>query len=350
MEPSTQPDRVRARMLAEAVDDNVRTIRDETAPREHPRRGHSVPWRTRLGVTMMPVALVMAAIGMARQSPGGDVSAPTAAAPAAMSSAPPATSSPRPGTATTAPAVDPAALAVNVDPDVQELKVRRVVLDAGHGGDNRGTASASGLEEKALTLDIARRTRELLAADGFEIVMTRTNDASLSLQERAAVANSARGDIFVSIHLNALRPTRAKGIETYYLGPSDNPEPDAIVAAENEHSGYSLSDLRSLLERIYADVRRDESRRLAQVVQLALVDRMRQVDPDLTDRGVKRAPFVVLVATDMPAILAEVASLSNAEEAERLGTDRYRQTLAEALATGIRTFARRRGTPDRHDE
>lgn len=301
-------------------------------------------------MTMVPVALVMAALGMPRQSPGGGVSAPAAVAAAAMSSAPSTAPPPRPEAVAAAPSVDPTALAANIDPDLLELKVRRVVLDAGHGGDNLGTASASGLEEKTLTLDIARRTRELLAAEGFEIVMTRTNDSSLSLQERAAVANSARGDIFVSIHLNALRPKRAKGIETYYLGPSDKPEPDAIVAAENEQSGYSLSDLRSLLERIYADVRRDESRRLAQTVQLALVDRMRQVDPELTDRGVKRAPFVVLVATDMPAILAEVASLSNADEAERLGTDGHRQMLAEALATGIRTFASRRGTADRHHE
>ncbi len=103
-----------------------------------------------------------------------------------------------------------------------------------------------------------------------------------------------------------------RGIETYYLGPSNSPELDAIAAAENQHSGYSLSDLRSLLEKIYMDARRDESRRLADSVQRALVRTMRKAEPALTDRGVKTAPFVVLLATEMPAILAEVSCLSNA--------------------------------------
>jgi len=167
----------------------------------------------------------------------------------------------------------------------------------------------------------------------------------VSLQERATLANTTRGDIFVSIHLNSLRPATAKGIETYYLGPSDGPEPDAIAEVENQHSGYSLSDMRALLEGIYADARRDESRRLAEAVQRALIRRMRQVDPDLSNRGVKRAPFVVLVATEMPAILAEVASLSNREEVARLGTEEYRRQLAEALADGIGAFAGHPRTP-----
>ncbi|MBM3772517.1 MAG: N-acetylmuramoyl-L-alanine amidase [Acidimicrobiia bacterium] len=188
--------------------------------------------------------------------------------------------------------------------------------------------------------------------------MTRTSDASVSLQERAALANAMHGDVFVSIHLNSLQPASAKGIETYYLGPSDGPEHDAIAAKENQHSGYSLADLRSLLERIYADARRDESRRMAEAVQHSLVRAMQRMDPALTNRGVKMAPFVVLVATDMPAVLAEVACLSNVGEAERLNTPGYRQTLADALAAGIRAFANRPGvrmpaprqeTEPRHD-
>jgi N-acetylmuramoyl-L-alanine amidase len=289
-------------------------------------------WRPGTWLIALPVGLVLAALGMARR--------PDASTPSPISSVP------REGRASTAvapPSVDPRSLSRPLDPGVLELGVRRVILDAGHGGDNRGTASRSGLQEKALTLDIALRTRDLLEQRGFDIIMTRTTDASVSLQERATLANARRGDIFVSIHLNALQPASATGIETYYLGPSAGPEHDAIAAAENQQSGYSLSDMRALLERIYADARRDESRRLAEAVQDALMRRMRQVDPELTNRGVKMAPFVVLVATEMPAILAEVACLSNAEEADRLRTPGHRQLLAEALASGIQAFASKPG-------
>lgn len=227
-------------------------------------------------------------------------------------------------------------------PTVLALTVRRVVLDAGHGGSNIGTASASGLAEKLLTLDIADRLKRLAVEGGFEVVMTRSSDESVSLETRAAVANGSDGDIFVSIHLNSLRPTTDLGIETYYLGPTDDPALEAIVAAENRDSGYSLSDMRALLEKIYVDARREESRRLAESVQQALVSRVRKVNPTMENRGVKMAPFVVLVATEMPAILAEVSCLSNDEEAARLRTTDYRQTIAEALFAGIEGFAHRR--------
>jgi N-acetylmuramoyl-L-alanine amidase len=165
----------------------------------------------------------------------------------------------------------------------------------------------------------------------------------LSLRQRAASATGQRGDIFLSIHLNSIQPSSSCGVETYYLGPSNDAERNAIAARENEQPGYSLSDMRSLLERIYADARRDESRRLAQAVQEALMRTLRKSDPALTDRGVKMAPFVVLVATEMPAILAEVSCLSNTAEAQRLSTAQHRETLAEALVLGIHAFARETG-------
>jgi N-acetylmuramoyl-L-alanine amidase len=236
-------------------------------------------------------------------------------------------------------APDPSLLSRQVDPNVLDLSVRRVILDAGHGGDNLGTSSADGVNEKDVTLDIAERVRQLIVQRGFEAVMTRTADETRSLLERAATANDRHGDIFVSIHLNSLRPTSVRGIETYYLGPSDGPELDAIVTAENRHSGYSLSDIRSLLEKIYTDVRRDESRRLAQAVQRALVLNLQKTAPAITDRGVKTAPFVVLIATEMPAIVAEVSCLSNHDDATHLNTAEYKQTIAEALVSGIQTFA-----------
>ena len=173
-------------------------------------------------------------------------------------------------------APDPSLLSQQVPPNVLGLSVRRVIVDAGHGGDNLGTSSADGINEKDVTLDIAERVRQLIVQRGFEAVMTRTADETRSLMERAATANRRHGDIFVSIHLNSLRPASVRGIETYYLGPSDGPEFDAIAAAENRDSGYSLSDIRSLLEKIYTDARRDESRRLAESVQRALVLHLRQ--------------------------------------------------------------------------
>jgi N-acetylmuramoyl-L-alanine amidase len=233
---------------------------------------------------------------------------------------------------------DPSLLSRPLGAQALALGVRRVVLDPGHGGENLGTSSAGGLLEKELTLDLSTRVRQLLVKKGIDVVLTRTRDDTLSLKDRATVANAQRGDIFVSIHLNSLEPSTLRGVETYYLGPSERREHDQIAAKENEHSGYSLADMRTLLESIYGDARREESKRLAEAVQDSVVRRLRGVDPQIKDRGVKMAPFIVLVATDMPAILAEVSCLSNPVEGQRLRTAAYRQTIAEALAAGIQTF------------
>jgi N-acetylmuramoyl-L-alanine amidase len=233
---------------------------------------------------------------------------------------------------------DMALLSRPLRPRALGLGVRRVILDPGHGGEHLGTQSTNGLIEKDVTLDLAVRARHLLLQNGFEVVLTRAGDDTLSLKQRSTTANEQRGDIFVSVHLNSLGATSARGIETFYLGPSEQPEHEAMVETENQHSGYALADLRTMLDAIYADARRDESKRLARTVQDAILRRLWKTDPMMPDRGVKTAPFVVLVATDMPAILAEVSCLSNDGEAERLGRDEYRQTLAEALVSGIQSF------------
>jgi N-acetylmuramoyl-L-alanine amidase len=217
------------------------------------------------------------------------------------------------------------------------LAVRRVVIDAGHGGTSLGTSSQAGLLEKNVTLDIAERLRQRVAAAGLTVLMTRKGDESVSLQERSEMANRGQGDIFVSIHVNAMAP-RNRGIETYYLGPSGAPADDAIAAHENRDAGYSLADLRTLLDRIYLDARKDESKRLAESVQRALLRDVRRVNHAVEDRGVKTAPFVVLVGTEMPAILTEVSCLSNDEEAALLDTPAYRQSIADALFDGIQAY------------
>ncbi|MEO8195380.1 MAG: N-acetylmuramoyl-L-alanine amidase [Thermoanaerobaculia bacterium] len=220
------------------------------------------------------------------------------------------------------------------------VAVRRIVLDPGHGGTDDGTRTPVGMTEKVLTLDIAQRLALLLMGAGFEVSMTREADSKLYLRDRVRFANQAHADLFVSIHLNWLKDGRAnRGIETYYLGPSDDPFITELASSENRESGYSLSDVRQLLDGIYSDLRQQESRRLAAAVQRRLVATVREVSHEVRDRGVRSAPFLVLVETAMPAILAEVASLSSPEEARLLAQADYRDRLARALFDGIRTYS-----------
>ncbi|MDP9359880.1 MAG: N-acetylmuramoyl-L-alanine amidase [Acidobacteriota bacterium] len=227
------------------------------------------------------------------------------------------------------------------------LSVHRVVLDAGHGGTDPGASSASNVSEKDITLDIERRLGTLLRKSGFEVVVTRGDDRLIPLRERAHLANGSGADIFVSIHVNSIPHPDSHGVETYYLGPTNDPSLTQLAAAENLTSGYALADLRKLLDRVYADVRRDESHRLATVVQHQLFSGLRGVDPGLENWGVKRAPFIVLVATEMPAILAEVGCLSNDREAEMLRSGAYREQIAQALFHGIHAYASANDAPQK---
>ena len=328
---STDSARLKAQMLRAAVQDNTETIADRLPRTLRPARRLFALWAKRVSRLAVPgstVAAILVAQSLA---------------------APPEASLPEPEPAIVsmpASLPDKSLLTRPLRPRALGLGVRRVVLDPGHGGENLGTESAKGLIEKTVTLDLAERARRLLLQRGFEVVLTRADDRTLSLKERSTIANQHRGDIFVSIHLNSFEPATMRAIETFYLGPSGRPEHDAIAASENENSGYSLADMRTLLDGIYVDARRDESKRLAEAVQGSILGRLQKTDPAMRDRGVKTAPFVVLVATEMPAILAEVSCLSNAAEADRLGTDAYRETIAEALVTGIRSFVDQHpGTP-----
>lgn len=226
-----------------------------------------------------------------------------------------------------------------VDAAVFPLAVRKVVIDAGHGGGSTGTRTPQGTLEKDLTLDIAQRLQRLLIQQGFQAVMTRDADRDVSLKERGSLANRVGADIFVSIHLNWIENRRSGGLETYYMGPTDDPYLTRLAASENRESGYSLADMRRLLDRIYAGVRQEKSRKLAETVQSALFQSLGKLSPEIQSRGVKTAPFIVLLTTDMPAILAEVSSLSNEAEARLLTKPLYRQYIAEALAKGIRAYA-----------
>jgi N-acetylmuramoyl-L-alanine amidase len=327
---SKQTQRLKAQMLKSAVQDNADTIAGRLPTPLRPTRRLLPVWARQAWTLAVSISIIVGSALLAHRSLEAQpvpVSPPTSeSAPQPIVEVPPES------------VPDLSLLTRPLHPRALALGVRRIILDAGHGGTHLGTVSTSGLQEKDVTLDLAERAKRLLVAQGFEVVLTRAGDDTLSLKQRATAANQTRGDIFVSIHLNSLEPASVRGIETFYLGPGEAPEHEAIAENENQHSGYSLADLRTLLDNIYVDARRDESKRLAQSVQDAIVRRLKTTDAAITDRGVKTAPFVVLVATDMPAILAEVSCLSNAEEAERLGTDAYRQTIAEALVLGIQSF------------
>ena len=314
-------DRVKRQLLRDAVTDNLDTIRGLPRAVRPVRREENV-WMRRLPLLLIPVTLLGSSY---------------------LVSEPPIVKS--------LPVGQPRA-AVLHDSTIDSFEpvkaaafpfaVRRVVLDAGHGGKDAGAQAPPSAAEKDITLDIEERLGRLLRQNGFDVVVTRTDDRLIPLRERARLANSSEGDIFVSIHVNSLRThTASHGIETYYLGPTKDPLLTQLAAEENGMSGYSIADLRKLLDRVYADVRRDESHRLASAVQQQLFANLQTIDPGLENWGVKRAPFVVLVATDMPAVLAEVGCLSNTREAAMLQQPQYRQKIAEALFRGIHEYAKK---------
>jgi N-acetylmuramoyl-L-alanine amidase len=221
---------------------------------------------------------------------------------------------------------------------VLPLAVKKVVLDPGHGGRQHGAISESGVSEKDITLDIALRLRRFLQGTPLQVLMTRERDETLPLDERVRFANASDADLFVSIHVNWLPRRQVRPLETYYVGPTDDPGALRLASVENQASGYSWADYRRLLEKLYIDVRRDESSVLARTVNAELYRTLSRINPALKNLGVKTAPFVVLMGTQMPAILAEVSSLSNEQDVELLREADYRDMIAVALMRGIRSY------------
>jgi N-acetylmuramoyl-L-alanine amidase len=328
LRPATGKDRLRRKLLAGAVEDNLRAIRNEPAGSLH--RRPPIPWRPAAAV----LAILLAAAGAWLAAGRPSRLRPPATRAAAAAGGPPAAVAPAAALAEVAPARVPAS--------VFPVSVRQVVIDPGHGGGDTGTKTPTGLFEKDLTLDIARRLARLLEHEGYEVELTRDGDSRVSLRDRARSANDHRADLFVSIHVNWFKDGRSnRGIETYFLGPSDDPFITELASAENRESGYSIADVRRLLDSIYADLRQVQSRALAAEVQHRLLRSLREIAPEVADRGVKSAPFLVLVATEMPAILAEVACLSSDDEARLLAEEAYRERIAVALFEGIRSYSER---------
>lgn len=336
-------ERVRRRLLQEAVADNLDTIRGLPPRALRARSRIWQSWIRRAPLLLVPLTLVASTYFAAhpRQTIATAAIAPV---PIPVSRA---SLVPTPISSDLARTMFPEPLLQRVDAAAFPLAVKRVILDAGHGGNDPG-ATALELKEKDITLDIGDRLRALLKSEGFEVVTTRDSDLNIPLRDRAQLANESRGDIFVSIHVNAIvKHTASHGVETYYLGPTNDPSLTRLAAVENSGSGYALADLRKLLDGVYADARRDESHQLARAVQNHLFGRLSSQDAGLENWGVKRAPFLVLVATDMPAVLAEVGCLSNQKEAKMLGKPEYRQKIAEALYHGINAYASANDAPQK---
>ena len=215
------------------------------------------------------------------------------------------------------------------------LGISRIVIDAGHGGHDPG-ASSNGISESELTLDVAQRLSKLLENQpGVEVVMTRSTNVFIPLEERTAIANREGADLFLSIHANASRNTRAHGVETYFLNFATNPDAEAVAARENAGSAQSMHRLPAIVKAIALNNKLDESRDFAEMVQRSMVQRLSQRNRQLRDLGVKQAPFVVLIGASMPSVLAEIAFVTNKHEGTLLKTGPYRQQIAESLFAAV---------------
>jgi len=321
-----------------------------------PSTGPVLMFSRRLRVAFVPIAAapVPSPIELETEAPPA-AAAPAAAAPAPAtpSSAPPPSAPPSSAPPPPAPAPKPSAPATAssgekpVTPAPLKggfslarqlgLGATRIVIDPGHGGRDPG-AQARGISEAAITLDIALRLEKLLKGAGIDVVLTRRTDRYVALEERTEIANRAAGDLFLSIHANASRNTRAQGVESYVLNFASNPEAEAVAARENASSERTMSSLNTILQAIALNNKLDESRGFAASVQNALVRRLRATRRQLKDLGVKQAPFVVLIGAEMPSVLVEVSFISHQQEGRLLRTATYRQRVAEALFEGIRGY------------
>lgn len=222
------------------------------------------------------------------------------------------------------------------------LKIRRIVIDAGHGGHDSGAIGPTGLKEKDVTLAMSRRLSSLLQARGYETVLTRDSDEYLELAERSSIANREKGDLFISVHANAHTKRNKSGVETYYLNVASDRFAMRLAARENASTERSISDLELLLADLATRANTVDSARLARSIQDSVVTHVNQKHGNVRDLGVKHALFYVLLGARMPAVLVETAFISNPTEEKRLGSAAYQDTVAVAIADGIESFIARR--------
>jgi N-acetylmuramoyl-L-alanine amidase len=220
------------------------------------------------------------------------------------------------------------------------LKIGRVVIDAGHGGHDSGTLGADGIEEKDVVLDVALRLGKLLKERlGVEVIYTRSDDTFIPLETRTAIANKVQADLFISIHANSSSDASARGVETYYLNFTSDPNALEVAARENAVSQSSVYQLSDLVKKITLKDKIDESREFALDVESSLYAGLEKGNPGLKNRGIKKAPFVVLIGANMPSILTEISFVTNPKDANQLQQADYRERVAESLYKGVAKYA-----------
>jgi N-acetylmuramoyl-L-alanine amidase len=219
------------------------------------------------------------------------------------------------------------------------LKIGKIVIDAGHGGHDTGTIGPNGLLEKDVVLDVAKRLGRLLESRlGAEVVYTRQDDTFIPLETRTAIANRERADLFISIHANSSHDADARGVETYYLNFTSSPEALEVAARENAVSEKSIHELQDLVKKIALKEKIEESREFAGDVQGSLYGGLAPTNAGIRNRGVKKAPFIVLIGANMPSILAEISFVSNPTDERKLETSEHRQRIAESLYRGVSKY------------
>lgn len=238
-------------------------------------------------------------------------------------------------------------LAAKIDAKAAESPIKLIVIDPGHGGHDTGTISPGGMREKDLVLDVARRLRAYIkhSYPDVEVILTRDSDRFVALEERTAIANSRRADLFISVHANASQSKAASGVETYFLSPDRAPSEDAQTAAR-ENARLAASKPAEKAQTVFASVtvgnRVAQSRELARYIQSGLVRGIGAASPRTAmNRGVKHAAFVVLLGAAMPSVLAEVSFLSNPKDEALLQTSQFRERIAASLFAGLNAYLKK---------
>ncbi len=222
------------------------------------------------------------------------------------------------------------------------LEVRRIVIDPGHGGKDTGAISPNHIFEKEITLAVAKELKRILEQrTGCEVILTRTDDRSVPLEERTAFANSHKADLFISIHTNAHEDRTRHGTETYSLNLSNDQESARVAAFENATANKKISDLEAILHDLMLNTKVKESSRLAQEVQANLVKKLRPAYRGTRDLGTKQAPFYVLLGAEMPCILVETAFLTNEREEHLLRDRGFQKNLAMGISNGVESYIRK---------
>jgi len=218
--------------------------------------------------------------------------------------------------------------------------VQRIIIDPGHGGRDHGAPGyVKGVHEKMIVLAIAKKLADKIRSEiGCEVIMTRSGDTYLTLEERTGIANMKKGDLFISIHANAAANKTAFGVETYFLNLTTDDESISVAARENATSAKNISELQTILNDLMQNAKINESSRLATYVQKELCVHLSKKYNRIKNKGVKQAPFYVLIGAQMPAVLVETAFISNKTECQRLMDPQYQKMLCDGIIKGIRKY------------